>query len=266
MAAGGGSLWAARKSPRRGRSADSDSDDAEARKARARDADREEKEAFEERLRARDVSKTRRLGGDGRVLDDSSAAKKKRSAAEAASAASDDLDASDLRKVSREEYLKKRERQKLDELKDSIEDEKYLFEGTELTAAEKRDIEYRQGVRTRDAADSRHRRGDGGSVSASRELRRSRHRGPRREVPGGKARYKPDADADLNPNREHGEAPGDEGGAQVRARDRGVRAKYEYVFEDQIAFVTDEIWGERVDFFFFRRGFGFGFFRRRLRR
>eukprot|EP00976_Prorocentrum_cordatum_P071447 1180330-Prorocentrum_minimum.AAC.1 len=34
-----------------------------------------------------------------------------------------------LREVSRQEYLKKREKQKLDELRDAIRDEEYLFEG-----------------------------------------------------------------------------------------------------------------------------------------
>ncbi|KAI9081772.1 hypothetical protein K1719_036034 [Acacia pycnantha] len=41
-----------------------------------------------------------------------------------------------LRKVSRQEYLKKREMKKLDELRDDIEDEQYLFEGVKLTEAE----------------------------------------------------------------------------------------------------------------------------------
>ena len=250
---GGGPSGRREKSPRsrdRGGPAgdgDSDSDDAEARKARARDADREEKEAFEERLRARDVSKTRRLGGDGargdgRVLDDSSA--KKRSAAEA----SDDLDASDLRKVSREEYLKKRERQKLEELKDSIEDEKYLFEGTELTAAEKRDIEYRrkvyelatQQIRDIDAVMEDRYRLPASYDEAGAEGRDARFQ-------AAKARYKPDADADLNPNREQEEWEKHQATKAAHgygARDGGSKQKeYEYVFEDQIAFVTDEILG-----------------------
>ena len=52
----------------------------------------------------------------------------------------------DLRKVSREEYLKKREASKLDELKDMIEDEKYLFDGVNLSEQERKDIEYRRKV------------------------------------------------------------------------------------------------------------------------
>ena len=52
----------------------------------------------------------------------------------------------DLRKVSREEYLRKREAQKLEELKESLEDEKTLFQGVELSEKEKRDIAYRRRV------------------------------------------------------------------------------------------------------------------------
>uniref|UniRef100_A0A6N2KNV3 Uncharacterized protein n=1 Tax=Salix viminalis TaxID=40686 RepID=A0A6N2KNV3_SALVM len=41
-----------------------------------------------------------------------------------------------LRKVSRQEYLKKREQKKLEEIRDDIEDEQYLFDGVKLTEAE----------------------------------------------------------------------------------------------------------------------------------
>ena len=71
----------------------------------------------------------------------------------------------DLRKVSREEYLRKREAQKLEELKESLEDEKTLFQGVELSEKEKRDIAYRRpGVRAGDRADSGHRLDHGGPV------------------------------------------------------------------------------------------------------
>ena len=43
----------------------------------------------------------------------------------------------ELRKFSRQEYLKKREVSKLEELKGMIEDEEYLFADTELTEQEK---------------------------------------------------------------------------------------------------------------------------------
>eukprot|EP00882_Tetradesmus_deserticola_P019803 GHRQ01021343.1.p1 GENE.GHRQ01021343.1~~GHRQ01021343.1.p1 ORF type:complete len:229 (+),score=78.39 GHRQ01021343.1:333-1019(+) len=51
-----------------------------------------------------------------------------------------------LRDVSRQEYLKKREDAKLQELKDELEDAKYLFEGVQLTAREQADLAYKQRV------------------------------------------------------------------------------------------------------------------------
>ncbi|XP_054805559.1 pre-mRNA-splicing factor ATP-dependent RNA helicase DEAH1-like isoform X4 [Prosopis cineraria] len=49
-------------------------------------------------------------------------------------------------KVSRQEYLKKREQKKLDELRDDIEDEQYLFEGVKLTEAEYREFRYKKEI------------------------------------------------------------------------------------------------------------------------
>ena len=51
-----------------------------------------------------------------------------------------------LREVSRQEYLKKRETQKLQELKDSIEDELYLFKDVKLTKKEQKEYEYKKRV------------------------------------------------------------------------------------------------------------------------
>lgn len=51
-----------------------------------------------------------------------------------------------LREVSRQEYLKKREEQKLKELEDELEDAKYLFDGVELTEKEKADLRYKEQV------------------------------------------------------------------------------------------------------------------------
>ena len=45
-------------------------------------------------------------------------------------------DITTLRKVSRQEYLKKREEKKVEELRDDIEDEEYLFDGVKLIEAE----------------------------------------------------------------------------------------------------------------------------------
>ncbi|KAL6962421.1 Pre-mRNA-splicing factor ATP-dependent RNA helicase DEAH1, partial [Sarracenia purpurea var. burkii] len=49
-------------------------------------------------------------------------------------------------KVSRQEYLKKREQKKLEELRDDIEDEQYLFDGVKLTDAEYRELRYKKEI------------------------------------------------------------------------------------------------------------------------
>ncbi|KAF3589393.1 hypothetical protein F2Q69_00030300 [Brassica cretica] len=49
-----------------------------------------------------------------------------------------------MKKVSRQEYLKKREHKKLEELRDEIEDEQYLFSGENLTETELREFRYKK--------------------------------------------------------------------------------------------------------------------------
>ncbi|KAK4343910.1 hypothetical protein RND71_037004 [Anisodus tanguticus] len=52
-----------------------------------------------------------------------------------------------LRKVSRHEYLKKREKKKVEKLRDDVADEQFLFEGVDkLTEAEKREHLYKQNI------------------------------------------------------------------------------------------------------------------------
>ena len=118
-----------------------------------------------------------------------------------------------------------------------------------MTAAEKRDIEYRRKVYELATQQIR-------DIDAVME---DRYRFPRLHDEAGaegrdarfqaaKARYKPDADADLNPNREQEEwekHQATKAAHRYGARDRGgsEQKEYEYVFEDQIAFVTDEILG-----------------------
>ncbi|KAK7852640.1 pre-mrna-splicing factor atp-dependent rna helicase deah1 [Quercus suber] len=49
-----------------------------------------------------------------------------------------------LRRVSRQEYLKKREKNKVEELRDDIEDEEYLFDGVKLTEAEYGELRHKK--------------------------------------------------------------------------------------------------------------------------
>ena len=215
-------------------------EDAETRAARekeeARAADLEERDAFADRLRRRDEQRTKRF-----AASDEDALKNKDSAALQSSLPY-------LRKVSREEYLRKREAQKLEELKESLEDEKLLFNGVELSEKEKRDIAYRRRVYELATAQIR-------DIDTIME---DRYRLPSSYDENGKAgqderlnaavrRYKdPDGD-DANPNAEQ-ERWEKHQIAKVTtsygAKDGWKAAKqYEYVFEDQIAFVEDEVLG-----------------------
>ncbi|KAF4392626.1 hypothetical protein F8388_003046 [Cannabis sativa] len=56
----------------------------------------------------------------------------------------DDLDT--LRKFSRQEYLKKREQKKLEEIRDYIEDEQYLFDNVKVTEVESREFRYKKEI------------------------------------------------------------------------------------------------------------------------
>ncbi|CAK8532527.1 unnamed protein product [Lathyrus sativus] len=93
--------------------------------------DQSEKEELEQHLRERDSAKTRKLAEPKKVYRKSNAAK-------------ENEDVESLRKVSRQEYLKKREEKKLQELKDYIEDEQYLFEGEKLSEAEYRGLVHKK--------------------------------------------------------------------------------------------------------------------------
>lgn len=53
----------------------------------------------------------------------------------------------ELRKRSRWDYLKKREAEKLEDLEAEIIDDEYLFSTDELTAREKKELEYKRTLR-----------------------------------------------------------------------------------------------------------------------
>mgnify|MGYP000143914789 FL=1 len=99
--------------------------------------DQKEKEEFEERLRARDEEKTKKLMEKKLTKEEQREENRRKYQT---------LDEREeivpkLREYSRQEYLAKREDQKIKELRDSIEDEQYLFSGIKLTAAEKQELQ-----------------------------------------------------------------------------------------------------------------------------
>ena len=116
---------------------------AEHRAEEERDKDAEEKAEFERRLKERDEAKTKKLA-ERRIPKEELEELQRRRAAEEAEDRQGVV--GDLRKISRQGYLKKREEAKLEELKEALEDEKYLFEGQELTEKEKKELAYKEEV------------------------------------------------------------------------------------------------------------------------
>ncbi|GLT72453.1 hypothetical protein SLA2020_443870 [Shorea laevis] len=127
---------AAERQVKRRTSGDED-DGSESEEERLRD--QREREQLELNIRERDAAGTRKL----------TEPKLSRREEEEAMRRSDALEQNGLetlRKVSRQEYLKKREQKKLEELRDDIEDEQYLFDGVKLTEAENRELRYKKEI------------------------------------------------------------------------------------------------------------------------
>ncbi|XP_073049429.1 pre-mRNA-splicing factor ATP-dependent RNA helicase DEAH1-like isoform X1 [Primulina eburnea] len=119
------------------RTSHDEDDDSESEEQRLRD--QREREELEQHIKERDAAGTRKL-------TDQKLTKKGEEEAIRRSKALEDDGIGTLRKVSRQEYLKKREQKKLEELRDDIEDEQYLFEGVKLTEAEKRELRYKKEI------------------------------------------------------------------------------------------------------------------------
>ncbi|KAJ8752726.1 hypothetical protein K2173_007036 [Erythroxylum novogranatense] len=101
--------------------------------------DQREREELEKHIRERDAASTRKLTDQKLTKREEEEAIRRSDVLER-----DGLDT--LRKVSRQEYLKKREQKKLEELRDEIEDEQYLFDGVKLTEAEYRELRYKKQI------------------------------------------------------------------------------------------------------------------------
>lgn len=99
--------------------------------------DQKEKEELEQHIRDRDTARTRKL------TEQKLSKKEQEEALRRANALEED-DLNSLRKVSRQEYLRKREQKKLEELRDEIEDEQYLFADEKLTETELREYRYKR--------------------------------------------------------------------------------------------------------------------------
>ncbi|KAJ6759790.1 hypothetical protein OIU79_024783 [Salix purpurea] len=112
-------------------------DDSEAEQERLRDQG--EREQLERNIRERDAAGTCKLTEPKLKKKEEEEAVRRSNALE-----KNELDT--LRKVSRQEYLKKREQKKLEEIRDDIEDEQYLFDGVKLTEAEYHELRYKKEI------------------------------------------------------------------------------------------------------------------------
>ncbi|KAI5648272.1 hypothetical protein M9H77_34277 [Catharanthus roseus] len=121
----------------RRRTSQDESEDSESEEERLRD--QREREELERHLRERDAAGTRKLTEPKLTKKEEEEAIRRSNALEM-----DEIET--LRKVSRQEYLKKREEKKLEELRDDIEDEQYLFDGVKLTEAEYRELRYKKQI------------------------------------------------------------------------------------------------------------------------
>ncbi|XP_019095019.1 PREDICTED: pre-mRNA-splicing factor ATP-dependent RNA helicase DEAH1 [Camelina sativa] len=199
--------------------------------------DQKEREELEQHLRDRDTARTRKLTEQKLSKKEQEEAVRRANALE-----KDDLNS--LRKVSRQEYLKKREQKKLDELRDEIEDEQYLFGGEKLTETELREFRYKKELydlvkkRTQDEDDVEEYRipdaydQDGG---VDQEKRFS----------VAVQRYKDlDSTEKMNPFAEQ-EAWEDHqiGKATLKfgAKNKKASDDYQFVFEDQINFIKESV-------------------------
>ncbi|KAI8815818.1 pre-mRNA splicing factor [Fimicolochytrium jonesii] len=107
------------------------------------DRDLREREEFAARLREKDKEKTKKIVEDRSSKGNAEAERRRKIA--------DDRETRmtvmpDIRDRSRQEYLKKRELQKLELLKKEIEDEEFLFKGEKLTKRERREQELKKEV------------------------------------------------------------------------------------------------------------------------
>lgn len=100
------------------------------------------KKEFEDRLKEKDQKRTKKL-------TENKGSKKAQQEAEQRLSYKEEEQESlvpRLREISRRKYLDIREPKKLQELKDDIKDEEYLFEGMKLTSEEKKELEFKKKI------------------------------------------------------------------------------------------------------------------------
>ncbi|KAK9066578.1 hypothetical protein SSX86_013901 [Deinandra increscens subsp. villosa] len=219
-----------------------DSDDSESEEERLRD--QEEREELERHLREKDAARTTKL------TEQKLSKREEEEAIRRANAlAEDDIGA--LRKVSRQEYLKKREQKKLEEIRDDIEDEQYLFGGVKVSEVEQRDFRYKKQIY--DLVKKRSQEDD--NINEYRMPDAYDEEGgvnQEKRFAVAMERYRDSKDGDkMNPFAEQ-EAWEEHqiGKATLKygSKNKKQSEDYDYVFEDQIEFIQGQVMGgENVD-------------------
>lgn len=206
----------------------------------AEDQDRAEKEAFEARLRARDEANTKKKGTERK--DPKTQAVQERW--KGASREEKEEMMPMLRDVSRQEYLKKREKQKIEDLRAEIQDEEYLFQGVDMTAQERENLKYKKKLlrlaeeRMREVdVDNRYHMPDAyddlGKERQDKRYAAAMERYQEKDKEGKTGREERE---DWESYQAHK--------AELRygAREKaGKQPEYSFVFEDQIDFIKDEL-------------------------
>ncbi|KAL3513087.1 hypothetical protein ACH5RR_025804 [Cinchona calisaya] len=220
-----------------------ESDGSESEEERLRD--QREREELERHMRERDAAGTRKLTEQKPTKKEEEEAIRRSSALE-----NDETDT--LRKVSRQEYLKKREQKKLEELRDDIEDEQYLFAGVKLTEAESHELRYKKEIyelvkkRTQEADDiNEYRMPDAydqeGGVNQEKRFSVALQR---YRDPNAAEKMNPFAEQEAWEEHQIGKAT-----LKFGSKNRKQKSdEYQFVFEDQIEFIKAAVMdGENVE-------------------
>ncbi|KAH9307533.1 hypothetical protein KI387_035444, partial [Taxus chinensis] len=234
------------KSRRDGRNiSDEDEEDEEVKKEAAREQDQRERIELERRLREKDEAATRKF------TEPKLTRKQEEEAIRRSEAEKENEFLPTLREISRQEYLKMREQKKLDELRDDLVDEEYLFDGVKLTAKEEQEMRYKRTVyelakqRAKDLDNIVEYRmpeayDEEGKVKQEKRFSVAMQR---YRDPGSEDKVNPFAEQEAWEQHQIGKAT-----LKFGALDKTKPQDYEYVFEDQIEFIKASVLeGDKVE-------------------
>ncbi|CAM9482708.1 unnamed protein product [Ectocarpus fasciculatus] len=200
--------------------------------------DQNEKEAFVSRLLEREGSKTRKLADKAGLT--AAQLEELATRGRISSSSKDPKVVAQLREISRQHYLEKREEKELKLLEVSLKDEEYLFDDVQVTAEEKKRKELNKSILN--MATDRYRfsyKDDGYKLPDTYEDEHGRVDKDKREA-ALTARY--EEEEQVKTEQEQWE----EEQQQVAAVHFGAKdlkpkgSEYDYVFEDQIDFISSE--------------------------